>query len=277
MRKVMIFILCTALLMSMAACSSGNAEEGTDSNNTAKASTAVDNESGISSAETVQQAAESEKLPQPAETLEPTADGGAAKQKPATAGNAAKPSAQPGTAERNISAPPPANSQTEKKANANKPPESNGKTMSFDSEGIEIPMDGVWSTYYNSLIKYDSTYHIGTSDVYGVISIRFASDEGLNNTKKSNDSRASLSANTRDLFSIFVYYKNKLPDISAVKEKADSKYAEKVNEANDLVYYLCWNDSKGDGLSDVSKKKYEQLYNDIPNLSDKIKFYTPAS
>lgn len=284
MRKIMVFILCTALLMSMAACSSENVK-GANSNNTNETSAAIDDESGVSSVETVQQAADGEELSPPTETLEPTADGGDAKPQPAADssnakatptvdGRNAKPSPAKPTADSSNAKPSPATSQTESTPTVKKPPESTGKTISFDSEGVEIPMDGVWSTYYNNLMKSDSTFHIGDSDVYGVISISFVSDEGLN---KSNDSRASLSANTRNLFTIYIYNKGKLPDIAAVKEKANSKYAEKVKEANDLVYYFCWNDSSSDGLSDVSKEKYEQLYNDIPNLRDKIKFYTPAS
>ncbi len=302
----MVFILCTAILMNMAACSSKNVKEGTNSNDTTKTSAAVGNESSISSDETVQQATEDEKLSQSTEVSKPATDSDNAKSKPAADGNNAKQkpavdssntkqktavdgsnvkqktaadgsnTKQKTAADGNNAKPSPTNSPTKSIPNVNKSPESNGKTVSFDSEGVEIPMDGVWSTYYNNLMKNDSTFHIGTSDVYGVISISFVSDEGLNNPKKSNDSRASLSTNTRDLFNIYVYYKDKLPDIATVKEKANSKYVKKVNETNDLVYYLGWNDSSSDGLSDASKKKYEQLYKDIPKLSDKITFYTPA-
>lgn len=149
--------------------------------------------------------------------------------------------------------------------------------------GIGIPKRQVWKDLSKNVNNGNNNgvfnnYQDKNSALYGYISDYFMSDEALaESQKKGSWDKQKIVEGSRPIYQIAVYKKGKAPNENILPEPEYLKgtHAEQIGETDKLVYFFYWDDFKGEGLSDASKNKYKQLYDDMMNFKNSIRIFTP--
>lgn len=154
----------------------------------------------------------------------------------------------------------------------------------YDYLGIGIPKGQIWKEFSNNVNSGNNNgvfnnYQDKDEILYGYISDYFMSDEALAESQKQGEwDKQKIIDGSRLLYQIAVYKKGKAPNENMISEPdylKNKQHTEKIGENDELEYFFYWDDFRGEGLSEASKDKYKQLYDDMMNFKNNIRIFTP--
>lgn len=158
--------------------------------------------------------------------------------------------------------------------------------------GVEFNLPSKWKEKSDNLSPLGLD---GSENIVGQLKYDFCSSETLEKMKKLNEDSKKIPENDKEKMekfqeeysNLFTEFKElcTITTIDKSKPEGDlyknsfSTYENKdlISKEGDFEFYLLYNKPNIDGLSDKSKKEYEEMYNEIKNFKNSIKVFKPVS
>ena len=156
----------------------------------------------------------------------------------------------------------------------------------YKDMGMKFKLSDVWNTYDDNLMldglgdEEDENSPIYTGRKYGFISNELITEyydvaENVKDQEEQNKRFSEIFSQVKDIFSIVVFRKDKLPAEDKIAELTGMTHNEKISTIADYVFYFCKNDYDEAELSEEAKVGYKALFDDVENVKSSLTVYKP--
>ena len=154
--------------------------------------------------------------------------------------------------------------------------------------GMKFKLSDVWKTYDDNLMldglgdEEDENSPIYTGRKYGFISNELITEyydvaENVKDQEEQNKRFSEIFSQVKDIFSIVVFRKDKLPAEDKIAELTGMTHNEKISTIADYVFYFCKNDYDEAELSEEAEVGYKALFDDVENVKSSLTVYKPMT
>ncbi|MBU5438846.1 TlpA family protein disulfide reductase [Tissierella sp. MSJ-40] len=158
----------------------------------------------------------------------------------------------------------------------------------YKDMGLKFKMSDVWKEYDDNLVvdrlgdEEDESNPIYTGRNYGFISNELIEKyydviDNVENKEERNKKIDEIFSQVKNIFSIAVFRKDKLPAEDKIAELTKMDHNEKISTISEYVFYFCRNDYDDTGLSEEAKKGYKAMFDDVENIKSSLTVYKPMT